>query len=41
MPKKIERKLKAKAPRKFPGNKRRQGAYVYGTMRKMGWRPSR
>jgi len=40
MPKKLERKLKAKARKKFPGNKKRQDAYVYGTLRKTGWTPS-
>lgn len=40
MPKKAERKLKATAKKKFPGNKKRQDKYVYGALRKMGWKPS-
>lgn len=40
MPVKMERKLKAEAKKKgFSG--KRADAYVYGTMRKQGWRPSR
>ena len=31
MPVKAERKLKAKAKKKFPGNKERQDRYVYGS----------
>jgi len=41
VPKKLERELKAKARKKFPGNKKRQERYVYGTLRKTGWKPSR
>jgi hypothetical protein len=40
MPKEMERRLKAKAKKKFHGNKEKQDAYVYGTMRKTGWTPS-
>ena len=41
MPKAAERAMKAEAKRKFPGNKERQDAYVYGGMRnKLGWKPS-
>ena len=40
MPKKMERKLKAQAKKKGLG-KKRTGAYVYGTMRKTGWKPGR
>lgn len=39
MPKKLEEKLKKKAQKMFPGDKERQNAYVYGTLRKQGWRP--
>jgi len=40
MPKALERKLKAEASRKgFTG--KRANAYVYGTLRKTGWQPSR
>jgi hypothetical protein len=41
MPEKLERELKAKARKKFPGNKKRQDAYVYGTLRKTGWEPKK
>lgn len=40
MPKELERKLKVKARKKFPGNKKKQDAYVYGTLRKTGWTSS-
>ena len=36
----MERKLKAKAA-KMHMSKERTGAYVYGTMRKTGWKPER
>lgn len=39
MPKVIEEKLRKEAERKFPGNKQRQNAYIYGTLRKVGWKP--
>ncbi len=38
MPKALERKLKAEAKKKGLG-KKRTGAYVYGTLRKTGWKP--
>ena len=37
MPKKLEAKLKAEARRQGL-SKKRTGAYVYGTLRKLGWR---
>ena len=40
MPKKLEVKLKREAKKKGLG-KKRAGAYVYGTMRKTGWKPSK
>jgi hypothetical protein len=40
MPKKLERKLKSEAKKKGFG-KKRTGAYVYGTLRKLGWRPKK
>lgn len=40
MPKKMERKLKAIAKKKGY-SKKRAGAFVYGTMRKAGWKPDR
>ena len=41
MPKKMEKELKAEARKKFPGDKERQDKYVYGTMRKTGWKPKK
>jgi len=41
VPVKIEAKLREEAEKKFPGNKERQDAYIYGTMRKLGWKPAR
>ena len=38
MPKALERKLKAQARKKGFG-KKRTGKYVYGTLRKAGWKP--
>jgi hypothetical protein len=40
MPKKLERKLFATARRKGFG-KARTNRYVYGTLRKTGWKPKR
>ena len=40
MPEEMERELKAKA-KKMGLSEERTGAYVYGTMRKTGWKPSR
>ena len=40
MPKAMEAALKRKA-KKLHLSKKRTGAYVYGTMRKTGWKPSR
>ena len=38
MPKALERKLEAEASKKgFTG--KRKNAYVYGTLRKTGWKP--
>ena len=40
MPKKLERQLKSQARKK--GLKgRRADAYVYGTLRKTGWKPAK
>lgn len=41
MPEKLERELKKKAKKKFPGNKERQERYIYGTLRKTGWKPGK
>lgn len=40
MPSKIERKLRAEARRKRLTGKR-SDAYVYGTLRRLGWKPTR
>ena len=40
MPAKLEAELKQKA-RKKRLSKKRAAAYVYGTMRKTGWKPKR
>jgi len=40
MPKKLEEKLKRQAKKKGLKGKRKK-AYVYGTLRKTGWKPSR
>jgi hypothetical protein len=39
MPKKMEEALKKEAKKKGL-SKKRTGAFVYGTMRKTGWKPS-
>ena len=38
MPKALERKLKAEAKKKHLTTKR-ANAYIYGTLRKTGWKP--
>jgi hypothetical protein len=40
MPKEMERKLKAQAKKKGMKGKK-AGAFIYGTMRKTGWKPKR
>ena len=40
MPEELEKKLKARAKKKGFG-KERTGAYVYGTLRKTGWKPKK
>lgn len=39
MPKDLELKLQGEAKKKFPKDKKRQAAYIYGTLRKTGWKP--
>ena len=39
MPVELEWQLKRKAVTRWPGNKRRQGRYVYGTLSKTEWVP--
>ena len=41
MPKKLEQKLMKEAKIKFPDNKEKQNAYVYGTMNKISKRKSK
>lgn len=42
MPQAMERALKAEARKKFGSTvSKRARKYIYGTMRKHGWRPSR
>ena len=41
MPTTVERRLKREAKRKFPGDQKRQDAYVYGALRRLGWKPKR
>lgn len=41
MPTKVEKKLREEAQKKFPDNPQRQDAYIYGTMRRLGWKPER
>lgn len=40
VPKKVERKLKRQARAKGFG-KKRTNKYVYGTLRKLGWKPKK
>ena len=40
MPKAMERELKAEAEKRGYG-KERKGAFVFGTLRKTGWKPER
>jgi len=40
MPKAVERKLKSIARHRHYG-KKRTNAFVYGSLRKMGWKPKR
>ena len=40
MPKAMEKKLRAEAEKKGLSGKRKN-AYIYGTMRKTGWRPKK
>ena len=41
MPKKLEKELKREVEKKHPNwSEKRKDAYVYGTLRKTGWKPS-
>jgi len=39
MPEKLEKELKKKVAKKKRWSKERKNAYVYGTLRKTGWKP--
>jgi hypothetical protein len=39
MPKAMERALQTEARKKFPRDKQRQNRYIYGALRKTGWKP--
>ena len=42
MPKELEKKLKKEAKKKFGTLKSKKArAYIYGTMRKQGWKPKK
>lgn len=42
MPKKLEKKLKKEAKKKFgSATSKRAKKYIYGTLRKTGWKPKR
>jgi hypothetical protein len=41
MPTQVEAKLREEARRKFPGDQERQNAYIFGTLRKLGWKPQK
>jgi len=42
MPLELERKLKKQALKRFGSTKsKKASAYIFGTMRKTGWKPSR
>ena len=41
MPAAAEKALKAEAAKKKGWSKERKNAYVYGALRRMGWKPSR
>lgn len=35
----LKEKLKSEAEKKFPDDKQRQDAYIFGTLRRLGWKP--
>lgn len=39
MPKLLEAKLRKIARKRWPNNKQRQDEYIFGTLRKTGWKP--
>ncbi len=42
MPEEMERKLRAEVEKKHPNwTKTKKDAYIFGSMRKTGWRPNR
>ena len=40
MPQELEKRLRREARKLFPKDKERQDRYVYGILRKTGWKPS-
>jgi hypothetical protein len=37
----LKAKLKNEAAEKFPDDQEKQDAYIFGTLRKLGWKPKR
>jgi hypothetical protein len=37
----LKAKLKTEANDKFPDDQEKQDAYIFGTLRKLGWKPKR
>lgn len=35
----LKSKLRAEAEKQFPDDKARQDAYIFGTLRRLGWKP--
>lgn len=35
----LKAKLRGEAKEKFPGDKERQRRYIFGTLRRLGWKP--
>jgi hypothetical protein len=40
MPEEVKQRLQKIARKKFPNDPERQDKYIYGTLRKFGWKPS-
>lgn len=36
---KLKSKLRPEAEKKFPDDRERQDAYIFGTLRRLGWKP--
>ena len=39
--KELKTRLREEAQKKFPDDQERQDAYIFGTLRRLGWRPKR